>query len=277
MAGRVEGKVALITGGARGQGRSHAVRLAEEGASIVVVDIAGPVETVEYDGATETDLKETVRLVEETGAKVASYIADVRDLEALEEVAKSAVGEFGGIDIVAANAGITTYRSFLDLTTPQWQTMLDVNLTGVYNTVKAVLPSMIAAGNGGSIIITSSINGLKGMANCAHYTAAKHGLVGLMRCIVAEVSVHNIRVNTVHPTSVATPMILNDTTYRLFRPDLEAPTVADTIEGFTALQQLPIPWIEAIDVSNAVLWLASDEARYVTGVTLPIDAGCLTK
>ena len=277
MVGRVEGKVALITGAARGQGRSHAVRLAQEGATIVALDIAGPVETVEYPGATPADLEETVRLVEETGAKVMSCIADVRDPGALVRAVDGAMAQFGAFDIVAANAGITSYASFMDLTTPQWQTMIDVNLTGVYNTVKAVLPGMIEAGNGGSIIITSSINGLKAIANAAHYTTAKHALVGLMRSIVVEVSMYNIRVNTVHPTSVATPMILNDTTYRLFRPDLADPGLDDTLEGFTSLQLLPVPWVEPIDISNAVLWLASDEARYVTGVTLPIDAGCLTK
>ncbi|GAA1859317.1 mycofactocin-coupled SDR family oxidoreductase [Pseudonocardia ailaonensis] len=275
--GRVAGKLAIITGAARGQGRAHAVRLAEEGARIVAVDIAAPIDTVEYDLSTPDDLDETVRLVKDAGGEARSFVADVRDQAALDGIVSTVLAELGPIDVVVANAGISTYGPSQDLSEQQWQTMLDINLTGVWHTVKAALPAMIEAGRGGSIILTSSINGLKGIANSTHYTAAKHGVVGLMRGLVQEVSGHSIRVNTVHPTCVETGMIINDATYRLFRPDLENPTLEDTLEGFQSLQMLPTPFVQPVDIANAVLWLASDEARYVTGVTLPIDAGCLQK
>jgi NAD(P)-dependent dehydrogenase (short-subunit alcohol dehydrogenase family) len=176
-----------------------------------------------------------------------------------------------------ADAGIAVYGLTWEITEAEWQDTIDINLSGVWHTVKAAVPAMIEADRGGAIVITSSTAGLKGMANIAHYTAAKHGLVGLMRTLANEVAPHRIRVNTVHPTNVATDMILNDSTFRLFRPDLPNPSQDDMIDAMTALNALPVPWVEPRDVANAVLFLASDEARYITGVTLPVDAGCLVK
>jgi SDR family mycofactocin-dependent oxidoreductase len=244
--GRVEGKVALITGAARGQGRSHAVRLAEEGASIVAVDICGPLSTTTYPPATSDDLDLTMKLVEAAGGQVLGRQADVRDLEAMDAVVDSAVERFGRIDVVVANAGIATFGAVADITPELWQEMLDINLTGVWHTVRAATPPMVEADRGGSMILISSVGGLKGSAWLSHYVTAKHGVVGLMRALANELAPHRIRVNTVHPTGVATPM-------------------------------MPVTAIEPEDVSNAVLWLASDEARYVTGATIPVDAGALVR
>lgn len=277
MAGRVEGKVALITGAARGQGRSHAVRLAEEGADIIALDVCEDIATSVIPLATEDDLAETAKLVEDLDRRIVTRKADVRDLAALQSVVDDGLSEFGHIDIVSANAGIADFGEAHELTEQQWDEMLAVNITGVWKTCRAVIPAMIEAGNGGSIVLTSSTAGLMGLANTAHYTTAKHGVVGLMRTLANELAPHMIRVNSVHPTTVATDMILNDSTYALFRPDLDNPTLEDAKESFVGLNMLPIPWVEPRDISNAVLWLASDEARYVTGVALPIDAGSTQK
>jgi len=274
---RVEGKVAFVTGAARGQGRAFCVRLAEEGADIVAVDILGDVDTVLYPMARQQDLDETAKAVEATGRRIVTRQADVRDLGSLQSAVADGLAAFDHIDVVCANAGVASFGTTWELTEQSWQDMLDINLTGAWHTVKAVLPSMVEAGRGGSIVLTSSTAGLKGMANIAHYTAAKHGLVGLMRTLANEVAPHRIRVNTVHPTNVATDMILNDSTFRLFRPDLADPSQEDMIDAMTGLNALPVPWVEPRDVANAVLFLASDESRYITGATLPVDAGCLVK
>ena len=187
------------------------------------------------------------------------------------------MAEFDHIDIVSANAGVFSFASVHEMPEAQWGELLDVNLSGVWRTVKAVIPSMIQAGRGGSLILTSSTAGAKGFPNFAHYTASKHGVIGLMRSLVQELSQHGIRVNCVLPTSARTPQVMNDAVYKLFRPDLDQPELEDTLELFQAINTLPVDLIEASDVSNAVLWLASDEARYVTGVALPVDAGALTK
>jgi len=275
--GRMDGKVALITGAARGQGRSHAVRLAEEGAEIVALDICAQVETAPYDMPTADDLAETVKLVEDLDRRIVAREADVRDLAALERVVQEGISEFGHIDVVCANAGIGTIASAVDMDEPTWDQMIDINLTGVWKTIKAAIPPMIERGAGGAIIITSSVAGLFGFPNLAHYSAAKHGVVGIMRVLAQELAPHMIRVNTVNPTTVNTPMIMSDAFIRLVRPDLENPTATDMGEGFKGLNCLPIPWVEPVDISNAVLWLASDEARYVTGVALPVDAGFCQK
>jgi (+)-trans-carveol dehydrogenase len=272
--GRVSGKVALVTGAARGQGRSHAVRLAEEGADIVAMDIASQIDVVPYDLATTEDMAETVNLVEKCGQRILARQADVRDQGALDQLVVDGIAEFGHIDIVAANAGISQRgRPVWEMTEEQWQTVIDVNLTGVWHTIKAAVPAMVEAGNGGSIVLTASSTSIKARQNLGAYVSAKHGLTGLMRTLALELAQHDIRVNTVNPTSVPTQMLLSDRVYKLFRPDLENPTVDDAMDGFKSLQAMPIPWVEPVDVSNAVLWLASDEARYVTGVVLPIDAG----
>ncbi len=272
--GRVEGKVAFITGAARGQGRAHAIRLAEEGADIVALDLCQDVDTVPYPGAGEADLQETVEEVEALDRRIVAQQADVRDLGALQRVVEEGLSQFGHIDVICANAGIGSFAPALELTEDQWQDVVDVNLTGVWKTVKAAAPAMVERGRGGSIVLTSSTAGLIGFANLAHYTAAKHGVVGLMRALAVELAPHRIRVNSVHPTTVDTPMIQNPATYELFtgQPGL---TRLEAQEAFKPLNALPIPWVESVDISNAVLFLASDESRYVTGTTMVIDAGGL--
>ncbi|WP_280417070.1 mycofactocin-coupled SDR family oxidoreductase [Nocardia carnea] len=270
--GRVSGKVALVTGAARGIGRAQAIRLAEEGADIVALDICGPVDTVIIPPATPADLEDTVRAVEATGARIVSAVVDVRDGAALRAATDAAVNELGGIDIVCATAGITSSAPGLELSEQQWQTMLDVNLTGVWQTCKAAAPHLIARGSG-SMILTSSIAGLRGLVGVAHYTAAKHGVVGLMRSLAQELAPHGIRVNSVHPTNVDTPMIQNDMVRGSFRPDLEHPTREEFAEAARTMNMLAIPWVEPVDIANAALFLASEEARYITAVTLPVDAG----
>ncbi len=264
--GKLDGKVALISGVARGQGRSHAVRMAEEGADIIGFDLCSQVDTVSYPMSTPDDLQETVRLVEELDRRIVVAEADVRDSAATEEVVARGVGEFGRLDIVCANAGIV---SFTDLTygmsDDEWQDMIDINLTGVWRTCKAAIPHMIDAGNGGSIVITSSTAGIKGMARFGHYVAAKHGVVGLARSFANELAEHSIRVNTVHPTGVETPMVVNE----------ELPTFMEKYPemGQNMVNALPVEMVEAADISNAIIFLSSDEARYITGVMLPVDAG----
>jgi SDR family mycofactocin-dependent oxidoreductase len=275
----MEGKVAFITGAARGQGRSHAVRLAEEGADIVAVDICADIDTVApfYPLATEEELAETVRAVEALDRRIVARRADVRDLDGLQAAFDEGLAELGRIDTVVANAGIASYGRAWELTAEQWRDMIDVNLTGVFHTAKVAIPAMIDSGRGGSILFTSSIGGLKGIQHVAHYVAAKHGIVGLMRTLANELAPYSIRVNTIHPTNVDTIMIQNPGTWGMFAPGDPEPTVEKAMPGFRSLNGLPVPWVEPRDISNAVLFLASDEARYVTGVTFPVDAGAYVK
>lgn len=276
--GKLDGKVALVTGAARGQGRSHAVALAEAGADVIAVDICTPVDTVEYRAATTDDLAETAAEVEKIDRRIVTRQADVRDLAALQAAVADGVAELGRLDIVVANAGIFTSAPVHELTEEQWNTMLDVNLTGVWKTVKATVPTLIEQGQGGSIILISSSGGIQGFPNFAHYVAAKHGVTGLARTMTNELGPLNIRTNSIHPTSVLTDMIDHVGMYRLFRPDLETPTHEDFREALEGgMNVMPTPWVEPRDISNAVVWLASDEARYVTGVALPVDAGAIQK
>ena len=279
MAGRMQGKVAFITGAARGQGRAHALRLAEEGADIVAVDICADIDTVTpyYPLATAEELAETVRGVEALDRRIVARKADVRDLDGLQAAFDEGLAEFGHVDTVVANAGIATYGKAWELSAEQWKDMIDVNLTGVFHTAKVAIPSMIEAGRGGSILFTSSIGGLKGIQQVGHYVACKHGIVGLMRTLANELGPHSIRVNTIHPTNVDTIMIQNPGTWAMFSPGDPEPSREKAMPGFMSLNTLPVPWIEAVDISNAVLFLASDEARYVTGVTFPVDAGAFVK
>jgi (+)-trans-carveol dehydrogenase len=279
MAGRVEGKVAFVTGAARGQGRSHAIRLAEEGADIIAIDIAGQVDSVPYAMATPDDLAQTVKEVEALDRRIVATQADVRDYGAVKAAVDDGVAQLGRLDIVAANAGIFSFGRADVLEEQTWQDMIDVNLTGVWHAAKAAIPHLKAGGHGGSMILTSSTAGLMPFENMAHYTSAKHGVVGLMRVLAVELAPHFIRVNSVHPTSVNTDMIQNSATYELFAPDLtpEQRTKDVLGERFQTLNALPIRWVEPRDISNAVLFLASDEARYITGITLPVDAGSLLK
>ncbi|WP_395103933.1 mycofactocin-coupled SDR family oxidoreductase [Actinomadura sp. SCN-SB] len=279
MTGRMAGKVAFITGAARGQGRSHAVRLAEEGADIIAVDICANIDTVTpyYPLATEEELAETVAQVEALGRRIVARKADVRDLDGLQKAFDEGLAELGRIDTVVANAGIATYGKAWELTAEQWRDMIDVNLTGVFHTARVAIPAMIEAGRGGSIVFTSSIGGLKGIQHVAHYVTAKHGIVGLMRTLANELGPYSIRVNTVHPTNVDTIMIQNPGTYAMFSPGDPEPSQEKAMPGFLSLNTLPVPWVECADISNAVLFLASDEGRYITGVTLPVDAGAYVK
>ena len=271
--GKLEGKVAFITGAARGQGRSHALRLAQEGADVIAVDICAPVASISmYPPATEEDLAESVRQVEALDRRIVATKADVRDPAALRAAVDDGVAQLGRLDIVLANAGVFELAPALELTDDAWQEMIDINLTGVWNTCRVSLPHLVHSG-GGSIVITSSTAGLKGTPNTVHYTAAKHGVVGIMRTLANEFVKQSIRVNTVHPTGVDTVMIQNERTWGLFTPDDPEPTREKFTELFETLHPLPVPYLEPVDVSNAVLFLCSDEARSITGVTLPVDAG----
>ncbi|OCG76351.1 mycofactocin-coupled SDR family oxidoreductase [Microbacterium sediminis] len=276
--GRVEGKVALISGAARGQGRSHAIRLAQEGADIIAFDICEAIPEVPYDPATEEDLAETVRQVEALDRRIVAEKADVRDFAQVQAGVEKGVAELGRLDIVSANAGISgAPNRSEDIPDEQFVNMQEINLTGVWRTCKAAIPHIRAGGRGGSMILTSSDAGLFPYENISHYVAAKHGVVGLMRTLALELAPEHIRVNSIHPTTVDTDMVQNDAIYRLFRPDLDHPTKDDFAEAATRMNALPIPWVEAVDISNALLFLASDEARYITGVTLPVDAGAAIK
>jgi (+)-trans-carveol dehydrogenase len=277
MAGRVADKVAFITGAARGQGRSHAVRLAQEGADIIAVDICRPFDNSPAPAATPEDLAETADLVKGLNRRVVTAEVDVRDYDALKAAVDSGVEQLGKLDIVVANAGIGTVAPKLDrMDESLWQEMIDVNLTGVWKSVKAAAPHLLSAGRG-SIVLTSSVAGLKAYTHTGHYNAAKHGVVGLMRSFAVELGPKNIRVNSVHPTHVNTPLLINERTFHQFRPDLENPGPDDMAPICQTFHTLPIPWVNAEDISNAVLFLASDEARYITGVALPVDAGSCLK
>lgn len=271
--GRVDGKVALITGAARGQGRSHAVRLAQEGADIIAVDICDQVDTVRFPMATPEDLAETVASVEALDRRIVSEICDVRDRAALEQVVARGVDQLGRLDIVVANAGISGAHVFDCTTDEEWGNVIAINLTGVWNTAKAAVPAILRGERGGSVILTGSFAASHGLPNLGPYTAAKHGVLGVMRSLANELGPSSIRVNAISPGNVGTPMLLNDEIYRVFRPDLEKPGYADVEEIFRSFPVMPIPYVEPIDVSNVVLFLASDEARYITGIDLPVGAG----
>jgi SDR family mycofactocin-dependent oxidoreductase len=265
MAGRVAGKVAFITGAGRGQGRSHAIRLAEEGADIIAVDICRDYDSVGYGMSTQADLAQTVKAVEALDRRIIVSQADVRDAAAVKTAVDQGVAQLGGLDIVCANAGICTVQAWDEVTPQVWQDTLDTNLTGVWNTMVAGAPHLIAAG-GGSIICTSSTAGIKGLPFLAPYVAAKHGVVGIARTMANELAAHKIRVNTVHPTGVQTPMVDG-------LGGLDPLIGRDPNLGPIFMNALPVESVEARDISNAVLFLASDEAQYVTGLEFTVDAG----
>jgi len=278
MAGRMDGKVAFVTGAARGQGRSHAVRLAQEGADIIAVDICRGFDASPADGATPEDLAVTAGMVKDAGGRVVTAEVDVRDSPALQAAVDSGVEQLGRLDAIVANAGIGTIAGKLHkIDEPIWQEMIDINLSGVWKSVKAGVPHILAGGRGGSIVLTSSVAGAKAYSHMGHYVAAKHGVIGLMRSFAVELGQHMIRVNSVLPTHVNTPLLMNDQTYRAFRPELDKPGPDDLAPVCQTFHYLPIPWVTAEDISNAVLFLASDEARYITGVALPVDAGSCLK
>jgi len=267
--GRVDGKVAFITGAARGQGRSHAVRLAEEGADIIAIDVCSDLDTVTYALGTEDELAETARLVKETGRRVVTAVADVRDLDAVTEVVDDGVAQLGRLDVVVANAGICTVQRWDEVTPDVWRDVIDINLTGVWHTCAASIRHVVASG-GGSMILISSVAGLKGPPFVLPYAASKHGVVGIMHVLANELAASRVRVNTLHPTGVHTPMVFGMTGLgeRLAAaPDL----------GPLFMNSLPVEVIEPRDVSDTVLYLASDESRYVTGTTMTVDAGATAR
>lgn len=278
MVERLAGKVAFITGAARSVGRSQAERFSAEGADIIAVDVLAPIDSVDYPGSTTDDLAETARLVEANGRRCFTYRADVRDVKALGAGLDEGVSVLGRLDIVSANAGIGSgiFPSH-EMSEQTWTEMIDINLTGAWHTVKVAVPHLLRTGEGGSVVFTSSISGFKGFAGLSNYVASKHGVVGLMRSLALELGPHMIRVNSLHPTQINTPMIMNETSFKVFRPDLDEPTADDVAEATMQINLLPRPWIEPVDVANAALFLASDEARYITGATLPVDLGALIK
>ncbi len=261
---RLSGRVAVVTGAAKGMGRTHCERLAEEGAEVIAIDLPGSAE-----------LADTVKDVEYRGRRCVPAFADVRDPESLRQAIDVGVEVLGRLDIIVANAGI--YESLApswELTEDAWQRSLDVNLTGVLHTIQAGVRHLTA---GGSVVVISSTNGLKGTPNTAHYTASKHAVVGLARTAANELGPLGIRVNTVHPGAVNTGMILNPEVIARLRPDLAHPTEQDAAQALAARTLLPVPWVETVDISNAVVFLASDEARYITGTQLVVDAGLTQK
>ncbi len=272
MARPLEGKVAFITGAARGQGRAHAVRLAADGANVIAVDLCEQIASVRYPLATLEDLAATVKLVEDTGSRIVAKQGDVRDRASLSSALQAGLDEFGRLDIVVANAGIAPMQSGDD----GWRDVIDVNLTGVYNTIKAAIPAMVKQDAGGSIVLISSAAGLAGVgspdAGSVGYAAAKHGVVGLMRVYANLLAKQNIRVNSIHPSGVDTPMINNEFT-RQWLADLVAQSDSPPDMG----NAMPVEVMQPEDIANAVAWLVSDQARYITGVTLPVDAGFLNK
>jgi SDR family mycofactocin-dependent oxidoreductase len=276
--GLLDGKVAVITGAARGQGRAHAIRFAEEGADIIAMDICRDVETVPYPGARPEDLVETVAAVEKLGRRIIATQTDVRDGKAVTQAVDDGVSELGRLDAVVANAGITSYVRADEMSEDSWMTMIDVNLNGVWRVCRAAIPHLINAERGGSMTLTSSTSSYVGLPNLNHYSAAKGGVVGLMQSLAVELGPHMIRVNTLHPTTVKTPMALNQPTYDLFLPGagLSADRVKDeaqVAEAFKGLNAMPIPWIEPVDLANAAVFLASYMGRYISGTQLRVDAG----
>jgi SDR family mycofactocin-dependent oxidoreductase len=266
--GLLDGKVAFVTGAARGQGRSHAVRLAREGAAVIAIDIADAVSTHNtYAPATEADLKETARLLEQEGRPFVVEAADVRDLNALDQLLAEGVDHLGGrLDIVVANAGICNWGRFWEMSEEQWLTLVDVNLSGVWRTMKSAVPHMLSAGNGGSIITVSSVAGIRSLPGQAHYSAAKHGVVGLTKSAAIELGEYGIRVNSIHPWGVSTPMGEDPYTATMLT---EHPNYV--VAFGSALPSIVMA--DPGDISDAVVWLASDHSRTVTGTQLTLDMG----
>jgi SDR family mycofactocin-dependent oxidoreductase len=272
-AARFEGRVAFVTGGARGQGRSHAIRFAQEGADVVVVDLGGrDIESVPYRLSSADDLTDTARLVEAEGRRALSRVADIRVPAELEAAVADALEAFGQIDILAANAGICTFSPIAEMEPHVWREMIDVNLTGTYNSIRAVVPHMIERGYG-RVVATASMAGRAGWENIGHYAAAKWGVIGLVKSLALEVAPHGITANVICPSSVDTVMANNSGSFELFRPDLEDPTLEDAMPALTAVNVIPVPWVDPGDISDAVLFLASDEAWGITGATLSVAAG----
>ena len=266
------GRVALITGAARGQGRSHAKELARLGADVAVTDLCRDLDSVGYPLSRPDDLAETVRLVEEQGRRCLSAVADVRDLEAMVELADGVRSELGSLDILVANAGISTLGSICTMDAAQWSETIDTNLTGVFNAIRACAPHMRRQ-RWGRIIGISSMMGRSSNPGIPAYVASKWGVIGLCKSVAYELAGFGVTVNAIAPGNVSTPMIHNDVLYGLMRPDLDHPTREDVAPGMAALHVQPVPWIEPEDITAAVVYLASEAARYVTGSVIDVDAG----
>jgi SDR family mycofactocin-dependent oxidoreductase len=269
--GQLDGRVAVITGGGRGQGRSHALALAAEGAAVVVCDIAAPIATVPFPLASKEDLDETVRLVTEAGGRCVGLVADIRDTAQVNAVVETTLAEFGRLDILVANAAICTSAPLDDITDEAWSDMIDTNLTGTFKCLRAVLAPMKAQGYG-RIVVVSSMTGRHGNPNLAHYSSSKFGVIGLAKTLALEVAKSGITVNVMCPTSVNTPMVHNEVNYKLFCPDIENPTIDDVRPRFASLNPMGIPWIEPEIFSRAVLYLVTDPG-FITGAVHEVGAG----
>jgi SDR family mycofactocin-dependent oxidoreductase len=271
----LRGKVALVTGAGRGQGHNLALRLAKAGADLVLIDICRNVGSAPYPMGRAADLDDTIAAARDYGVRVVTRRGDVRDTDLLTELVADAADEFERLDIVCVNAGIASLAPVGDITDQMWDDMIGINLTGAFKTVRAALPLMRRAGNGGSIVFTTSTAAMTASPNLAAYCASKHGATGLMRVLAKELASESIRVNAVLPTSINTPMIHNEATYSKFMPDRDGADVSrDEIAPILqSLNLLPVPWVEPDDVSDAIMWLVSDAARMITGIQLPVDAG----
>jgi (+)-trans-carveol dehydrogenase len=275
MAGRLNGKVAFVTGIARGQGRAHAIALADEGADIIGIDRAADVATMGYPLGTEEELAETVRLIEKTGRSVVARQGDVRDRTAVENLLADGVAEFGRLDVVVASAGVSPpSRKLWEIPSEQWDDVIGINLTGVFHTLAASVPHLLATRDTGSIIVISSGAALINVPNLSDYVTTKHGVIGMAKSLANELAHRQIRVNVIAPGTVDTPMVTaNEAQFRLFRPDLPNPTVEDVGEGFKQRNPMGRSWLQPDDISRAVVYLASEESRWITGVVLPVDQG----
>jgi SDR family mycofactocin-dependent oxidoreductase len=270
--GTLEGHVALITGAARGQGRSHALALAAEGADLVLCDLAEDIATVPYPLASKSELEATASAVESVGRRCLATVADVRDTAALNAVVNAGIDEFGHVDICIANAGVCGFGAFSEITDEMWADMIDVDLTGVFKTMRAVLPHMLERGYG-RIIATSSMGGRAGMPNLAHYAAAKWGVIGLVKSLALEVADRGVTVNALCPTTVDTEMVHNPALYGLFCPDLKNPTRDEVTPRYAAMNPAGRPWMSAEEVSRVALFLCSDAASAMTGEAVHVSLG----
>lgn len=271
--GQLDGKVAFITGAARGQGRAHALALAAEGADVFGIDVCADVDTVPYPMGTEDELAQTQRLVRDLGRRCETRVVDIRDAAALGSAVTAMIETYGRVDICVANAAVCAFGKTWELSDDQWNTVVETNLTGTFKTLRAVVPQLIKQGAGGRIVAISSGAGRIGVPNLSHYVASKWGLTGLVKSLALEVAEYGITVNAICPATVDTPMVHNDAFYGLFAPDVANPTREQVKDSYAAMNPMRVPWMDVSDIANAVLYLVSDGARYVNGTTLEVSAG----